>query len=316
MSRSKAFFLNGGAGRMLCSIPALELYEQESGDTDFVIVCEGGTDMFKGHPTLDDRAYDPWHKNLFRDVLKSKDVLMPEPYRVWEYYNQKCNLSQAFDISINDKGLRDLQKPTLKLSKDEYLVARKLINEVKETLKKDKVIVMQPFGRGIQIIDDTPLDPTSRSLEFKDVKELIRVLEDEYAIIMMSELKMELKGEKFKNEIAMPEGLNLRQWAALISYADHLVCCDSVGQHLSYAVGTKTTAIHGSTFPINVSYPDCEYFNIIDLGQNDRIYAPIRITMDESTDRHNENIMHMDDKIRQYIIDVINGKINPREEDE
>ena len=49
---------------MLCSIPALELYEQESGDTEFVIVCEGGTDMFKGHPKLHKRAYDPWHKNL------------------------------------------------------------------------------------------------------------------------------------------------------------------------------------------------------------------------------------------------------------
>ena len=73
-TRSKAFFLNGGAGRMLCSIPALELYEQESGDTEFVIVCEGGTDMFKGHPTLDARAYDPWHKNLFKDVLKNRDV--------------------------------------------------------------------------------------------------------------------------------------------------------------------------------------------------------------------------------------------------
>lgn len=57
---------------MLCSIPALELYEQESGDTEFVIVCEGGTDMFKGHPTLDARAYDPWHKNLFKDVLKTE----------------------------------------------------------------------------------------------------------------------------------------------------------------------------------------------------------------------------------------------------
>ena len=68
MTRSKAFFLNGGAGRMLCSIPALELYEQESGDKDFVIVCEGGTDMFKGHPTLDARAYDPWHKNLCLDL--------------------------------------------------------------------------------------------------------------------------------------------------------------------------------------------------------------------------------------------------------
>ena len=29
MSRSKAFFINGGAGRVICSIPALEKYEQE-----------------------------------------------------------------------------------------------------------------------------------------------------------------------------------------------------------------------------------------------------------------------------------------------
>ena len=48
MTRSKAFFLNGGAGRMLCPTYRSELYEQESGDKDFVIVCEGGNHMFKG----------------------------------------------------------------------------------------------------------------------------------------------------------------------------------------------------------------------------------------------------------------------------
>jgi len=83
MTRSKAFFLNGGAGRMLCSIPALEKYEEESGDTDFIIVCEGGTDMFKGHPTLHKRAYDPWHKNLFENEIKHRQVVNPEPYQVW-----------------------------------------------------------------------------------------------------------------------------------------------------------------------------------------------------------------------------------------
>ena len=107
MTRSKAFFLNGGAGRMLCSIPALELYEQESGDKDFVIVCEGGTDMFKGHPKLHKRAYDPWHKNLFDDVIKHRQVVNPEPYQVWEYYNQKCSLAQAFDIILNNKEPED-----------------------------------------------------------------------------------------------------------------------------------------------------------------------------------------------------------------
>jgi hypothetical protein len=308
-TRSKAFFLNGGAGRMLCSIPALELYEQESGDTEFVIVCEGGTDMFKGHPTLDARAYDPWHKNLFKDVLKNRDVSYPEPYRVWEYYNQQCSLAQAFDIELNGKGVRELPRPTMKLSKEELLVGRKLVNEVKEKIKKDKLLVIQPFGRGIEIIDDTPVDHTARSFEFKDLKTMLKKLEKDYAIVMMSELKIDLKGQGLKNEIAMPEGLNIRQWASMIKYADHFLGCDSVGQHLSYCVGTTTTAIHGSTFPINVSYPGAENFNVLDLGEADRIYDPIRITQEESTNRHNESLMSMDSDIVDYVVGVVNGTL-------
>ena len=312
-TRSKAFFLNGGAGRMLCSIPALELYEQESGDTEFVIVCEGGTDMFKGHPTLDARAYDPWHKNLFKDVLKNRDVSYPEPYRVWEYYNQKCSLAQAFDIELNGKGVRELPRPTMKLSKEELLVGRKLVNEVKEKIKKDKLLVIQPFGRGIEIIDDTPVDHTARSFEFKDLKTMLKKLEKDYAIVMMSELKIDLKGEGLKNEIAMPEGLNIRQWASMIKYADHFLGCDSVGQHLSYIMDTPSTIIMGPTYPINVSYPDCDYFNIVDLGQHGRVYDPIRIMPDETISRHNENLMSMGKDIISYVIDRVLGL--PMDED-
>lgn len=119
--RSSAFYINGGAGRVLCSIPALEKYAEESGDDDFIIVCEGGMELYKGHPKLHAKAYDVWHKNLFQDKLKNMNVISPEPYRVWEYYNQKATLSQAFDIAINNKGVRDLQKPTLKLSTEEVM---------------------------------------------------------------------------------------------------------------------------------------------------------------------------------------------------
>ena len=38
--RSKAFFVNGGYGRVVSSIPAFELYAKESDDDDFIIVCE------------------------------------------------------------------------------------------------------------------------------------------------------------------------------------------------------------------------------------------------------------------------------------
>lgn len=309
MSRSKAFFINGGAGRVICSIPALEKYEEESGDKDFIIVCEGGTDLYKGHPTLDDRTYDIWHKNLFKEKIRDKDVISPEPYRIWEYYNQKCSLSQAFDIEINQKGIRELPKPNLFLSKEEFLTGRQIVGEIKKTLKKDKVIVFQPFGRGIQYIDESFVDPTSRSIEYKDVKSLIRKLQENgYAVIMMSEIKLDLRAEKYKDDVAAPENIGLRQWASIIKYSDHFFGCDSVGQHLAYAMNKPTTVVFGSTYPINVSYPNVPTFNILDMGEDTREYSPIRITMDERVDRKHENIMSMTPQIQEYIIDTILGK--------
>jgi len=307
--RSKAFFINGGAGRVVCSIPAFEKYEEESGDKDYIIVCEGGTEIFKGHPVLDKRTFDIWHKNLFQDQLKNRDIISLEPYRVWEYYNQKCSLSQAFDIEMNKKGVRSLNKPEIYLSKDELLAGRKIATEVKEKLKKEKLLILQPFGRSIEYIDETLIDRTGRSFELKDLKKIIKKLQENgYAVIMMSEFKVDLTDAKLKDEVAVPEGLNLRQWSALIKYSDYFLGCDSVGQHLAYAMEIPSTVITGSTFPINISYPDCKYFDIMDMGELHREYSPIRITVDERVDRNNENLMSMTDEIIDLVVKRINGQ--------
>lgn len=307
--RSKAFFVNGGYGRMLSSIPALELYAKESGDDDFIIVCEGGTDAYKGHPLLDDKAYDSWTKNLFKDKVKDRDCFTTEPYRVWEYYNQQCSIAQAFDIEINGKGIRELPKPLLRLSKEELVSGRQIVSQVKEKLKKDKVIVIQPFGRTLQVLDDSFVDSSGRSIEFKDLKALIRKLQEEnFAVIIMAEMVFDFSGDKFKDEVAMPENVSLRQWAAVMKYSDHFLGCDSVGQHLAHSVDTNQTVVLGATYPINVSYPDTEGVEIVDLGMHNRIYDPIRIMPDEATSRHNENIMSMNEEIHDYIIDRVLGK--------
>ena len=309
MERSKAFFINGGAGRVICSVPAFELYEQESTDKDFIIVCEGGTEVFKGHPTLDQRTYDIWHKNLFKDQLANRNIVSLEPYRIWEYYNQKCSLSQAFDIEINNKGIRDLPKPTLQLSKHELLLGRQLTSEIKKTLNKQKTIVVQPFGRGIEHIDGSFVDSTSRSIEYADLKSLIKKLQDKhFAVILMSEMKLDTSTFGCKDNIAQPENLNLRQWAAVINQSNHFFGCDSLGQHLAYAVKCPSTVVIGSTFPINVSYPNEKTFNILDLGEFQREYSPIRITMDERIDRKHETIMAMTPEIQDYTINAILGK--------
>jgi ADP-heptose:LPS heptosyltransferase len=309
MTRSKAFFINGGAGRMICSIPAFEKYEQESGDKDFIIVCEGGTDVYKGHPSLDHRVYDHWHKNLFQDKLKNMDLVTTEPYRIWEYYNQQCSIAQAFDIQINNKGIRELPKPTLMLSKDELLNGRYIVSEVRKKLKKEKIVVFQPFGRGIEYIDETLVDKTGRSFELKDIKSIIKKLQNnDYGVILMSEFKLDLSDAKLKDEVASPENVNIRTWAAVMKYADHFLGCDSLGQHLAYAMGTDVTAVLGATYPINVSYPNDPKVNVLDMGEMDREYSPIRVTQDERIDRKNEKLMLMTEDITTLVVDHVLGK--------
>ena len=49
---------------------------------------------------------------------------------------------------------------------------------------------------------------------------------------------------------------------------------------------------------------------------NDRLYDPIRITQDETVNRHNEKLMQMDDAIQDYVIGVVKGKIDPDADEE
>lgn len=307
--RPKAFFLNGGMGRIISAIPALEKYYEEGNDPDFIVVIEGICDILKGHPTLDTKTYDMYHKNLFHTKLINMDIVSPEPYRVNEYFNQKCSIAQAFDILINKKGIRDLPKPTLNLSKEELIAGRKAIEDIKEKLKKEKTVVIQPFGRAIQQIDSSFVDKSNRSIEFFNLKNLIRKLQEKgFAVILMTEFGIDFKDAGFPDEVAMPEKVELRQWAAIIKYADEFLGCDSVGQHLAYAVGTSANVVMGPTYPINTSFPNAEKFKIIDLGQMSREYDPIRISFDERLSRKQEGIMSMTPEIEDYVVSAVNGE--------
>jgi hypothetical protein len=301
VSRPKAYFINGGAGRVICSIPAFEkLAETEE---DFIIVCEGGMDFYKGHPLLHDRAYDNWHKGLFDQHIKHRDCITPEPYRVWEYFNQKCSLAQAFDIAINNKGVRDLPPPKISLNKYEVVQGYNVVQEVKFKTGFDKAVVIQPFGRGVQNKGDFVVDPSSRSLHLNSVLEIVNDLKKEYAVILMSEFPIALEeNDSGKYPVAMPQIPDLRIWAGIIDVADHFIGCDSVGQHIARALGKTATIVAGSTFPINISYPDCKDFDIIDLGDGKRKYSPIRISMEDHIERANDEIMEMTkDQLQQII---------------
>jgi|TARA_B100000214_G_scaffold323717_1_gene260314 hypothetical protein len=305
--RSKAFFVNGGAGRVICSIPAFEKYAETH--DDFIIVCEGGTDFFKGHPTLDGKVYDNWHKNLFQTELKDRDIISTEPYRIWHYYNQKCSLAQAYDIQINELDEpRELPVPKIELAKMEAIQGFQAVEEVKQGTGKDKVIVIQPFGRSVeQVGEDFIADITSRSFPLNAIVEIINDLKKDYGVIIMSEIHfpVEENEEKAKIKVARPQIADMRTWGGIINAADHFLGCDSMGQHLARAFGKTATVVTGSTFPINISYPDCKDFDIIDVGEGRRQYSPIRLTTDERVDRYNDQAMELDkDQIRSILTSV------------
>ena len=313
MSRNKAFFINGGAGRVVCSIPALEKFAEENPDNNFIIVCEGDTEFYKGHPLLHAKAYDAWHKNLFEDKLKDMECVSPEPYRIWEYYNQEASLAQAYDIAINNQGVRDLTKPTIKLSKQELLMGRQVCNEVKEKTKKKQTIVVQPFGRGVFEENGIITDFSGRSFEPQNIVNIIKELTKDYAVIFMGEIAIEFSKHGVTESVAIPQNISLRQWAAIISQADHFLGCDSVGQHLAYSLGTNATVVLGSTFKENVSYPNEETINILDMGEGARVYSPIRITQDEFSDRVNEGMMAMNEKIEEVIVNEVTASLKGSE---
>jgi hypothetical protein len=324
LTRSKAYVINGGAGRVVCSIPAFEKLAETT--DDFIIICEGGTDFYKGHPTLHNKVYDVWHKGLFEQHLKHRDLVTPEPYRVWEYYNQQCSLAQAFDIIINNQGVRNLPAPRIILNKMEVVQSYNIVQEVKSKTGFDKVIVIQPFGRSVQNLGEFVVDSTSRSFNLKDTLEIINNLKKDYGVILMSEFPIELEeSDNGKFPVAMLQIQDLRVWAGIIDIADHFVGCDSVGQHLARSFNKTATIVTGSTFPINISYPTCVDFDIIDAGKDIRVYSPIRISMEDEIDRTNDEAMELSrEQVHQVLTSIKNrvgkstkfkGKYMPPQQD-
>jgi ADP-heptose:LPS heptosyltransferase len=298
MKKHTAFFINGGAGRVLCAIPALELYHKENPEDDFIVILESWFDLVRGHPLLHKRSYTMDIPNLFEEKIKSRRCISTEPYRIWEYYNQQCSLAQAFDIEINNKGIRELPKPSIHLSSDEEVNAFHFIKDVKEKTKKDKVVVFQPFGRGAKETKGFVHDSGGRSLDIMDTIEIVKKLQkNDYGIAIMSEFKMDWKERGCPDPVSTPQ-MDLRQWAAVIDAADHFLGIDSVGQHFAASLGTTATVIFGSTYPINTSYLNDSKIDIIDFDDGNRQYSPIRISYDDAVERNNDRCLTFKDKYK------------------
>lgn len=304
----KAFFINGGAGRVLCSIPALENYKKNV-DPDVVIVAEAWAELFMASPTIRDNVYQVGHKDLFKDKLIDREIVSPEPYRLNAYFNQKCNLIQAFDMLINENtsDIPETKPFNLEINKVDQVYGHSLVQQAKTATGKDKVVVFQPFGSGVQSEGGFIFDPSGRSIELKHVYEIAEKLSQHYAVIMMANI--EVPPPEKQIGIIMPNEVNLLQWMGIINAADYFVGCDSMGQHYAHALKKPATVIIGSTCPENISYPDNKDFTIIDNGKEQRRYIPMRVTHDYTGERNNEDLMIMSDETLDKVIKSVTNKL-------
>jgi len=296
----KVVFINGGAGRVIASIPALEELDKR-GDLAG-IVCEGGLEIFLGHPTLQDKAWDVNHKGLFETLIKDNICVSTEPYRDNAYYNQQSSLQQSFWWDLLGERTKENRQPTLVLSKTEEMGAMSILSQVREQHRKDKTIVIQPYGRSSTMGPGIVFDPSTRSIEQATFIDLVADLSQDYNIVYMGEHKLDV----VNLPIFQPqETLPLRVWAAIIESADYFIGCDSVGQHLAYSFNKPGTVVCGSTFPINTTYP--EHFNIVEKKGSTRVYSPIRIAgfASEEADRLNDTLMDFSkDELKQIIASI------------
>ena len=309
----KAFFINGGAGRVLCAIPALEHHVQHI-DPTAIIVVEGWIDLYLTSKILAGNVYPANDPTIF-EKLKDREIISPEPYKLNAYFTQRCNLVQAFDMLINYDVPPETVPETkeyndLFVGKKDIATGEELVNEARRHFKKKQVIIFQPFGSTATMHGGVIVDESGRSFEVDDIIALLEELNKDYAVILMSSMK--IPTDKNLN-VMFPEQVSLLQWTGIINAADYFLGCDSVGQHVVHALKKPGTVVIGSTFPENISYPKSTTLNIIDNGLGQRLYSPLRVVVDVRIDRHNENLMKLSQDTMDKIINQIKTTLNKQE---
>jgi len=302
------FIINGGAGRVISAIPALEKYAKLNPEDDFKVLIHGWELLFWSHPLLQNRSFSIGQKGAFDLFIKNSRVVCPEPYYIHGYYNQKLSMAEAFDEEINKTNDHsDLKPPKLYISNLEKETVRRMIAEKKVELNKKKVVVVQPYGSGIAVANGRPHDSSHRSLDVDDYLKLVQKINKDVLVVYFGPSGFRHPGDKVSLDLNAVNA-DLRMYLAFISECDYFVGCDSVGQHMARAMNKRGIVIMGSTDEINVSYPD--YFKIYRNGMQP-VYSPIRLTGTdcEFADRMNDGIMKFTDKHIDEIAKIVNFEV-------
>lgn len=308
----KAIIIDGGAGRVIAAIPALIKYVKNNPNQNTRIFIYGWDNLLWGIPELHKISFSADIKGVFEnEFLDCDEVISPEPYRLPSYYKQQKSLVEAFDEVLNNTNDHsDLGVPKLVLNKPEEKQAATFLAQVKAQQQKQKTIIIQPFGRSAQRVDERDIiDESTRSLEPAAYISLVKKLSTKYNLVFFGEEQFNVPDDTYTFKA---KG-DLRFWAAAIEASDYFVGCDSVGQHMARAFNKPGTVIMGSTYAINTTYPD--HFNLFEKKGVNKVYSPIRISNFEShlADRYNDRCMDFSEQeindLYKSIVEDIEKKV-------
>lgn len=295
----------------MCAIPALVKYATLNPDDQFTVLVHGWESLYWSHPVLQERTFSIGQKGAFEQYIRHNRVVCAEPYYVRGYYNQQLSLAEAFDQEINQtEHHADLTPPRLYLSTLEIQSARRILQEKKTEHNKQKVVVIQPYGSGMTMVNNRPFDNSHRSMDVDDYLSLITRLSHankDVLIVYFGAKEFRHPADSISLNMDIM-GADLRLFLALIHECDYFVGCDSVGQHMARALDKPGMVLMGSTAEINVTYPD--HFRIYRNGRTP-VYSPVRLTGTdcEFADRMNDGIMKFDPDHLDKIAHIINYEL-------
>jgi ADP-heptose:LPS heptosyltransferase len=301
------FVIDGGAGRLITAIPALEKYAKLNPDDDFRVLTAAWEELYWCHPLLQNKTFNINQKGVFDLHMKDRRLVHPEPYMLNDYYNQRIHLTEAFDREINNTtDHSDLAKPTLYLTQREISQARETINQLKQAHTKSHVTVVQPYGSGISIQNGRPSDVTHRSLDVDFYLQMAYRLHKHSVVVFLGNKEFQHPGDSYSVNF-FDLNPNLRLYMSIISECDYFIGVDSVGQHMARAFNKPGTVILGSTWEQNVSYPN--HFKIY-RNKHRPTYTPIRISsVDcEMANNLNDKTMQFDDNDLTRIMGIFDER--------
>jgi len=294
------FIIDGGLGRQITAIPALEKYVKNNPDT--IIISHFWNPIVWGNPILSEKIFDTQQKGLF-NMIKDSKILKPEPYYNTNYINGRISLADAFNEEINGDNEK-MPSPKIYLSKLEMQIGR-----MRSRQKQGKVLVFQPFGSSASIRQDCVLDGSVRSFDMHQCLYLFEKFKRAgINIALFDDRDIPFIDKK---DILQIDKCSMRDWAAIIANSDFFFGIDSSGQHIARCFDIRGLVVVGGTNAVNVTYPD--FFTIVESDIPKSSYMCMRLCDFDYKISEIENGYSMDftnadlDKIAELVIRGMNG---------